>query len=218
MKKLFRAIKWLLVVLVASSVGIVLLYRWLPAPITPLMVMRYFSPADGAERFQMWEHQWVPLEQMSPWMPKAVVASEDQRFYQHHGFDVTEIQKAVKEAERGKRHRGASTITQQTAKNLFLWPCHSWLRKGLEAYFTVLIELLWPKERILEVYLNSIEMAPGIYGTQAMARHAFGVNAVSLTKSQCALIAAALPNPAQRNPAAPSSYLRRRAHQIMRYM
>ena len=144
----------------------------------------------------------------------AVIASEDNRFASHHGFDFVEIKKAVREAENGGRHRGASTISQQTAKNVFLWPSSSWVRKGFEAYFTVLIEFLWSKERIMEVYLNVAEMGKGIFGVEAAAEHHFGTSAAKLTRRQSCLIAACLPNPQKRNAGKPSSYISRRASDI----
>lgn len=218
MKTFAKTVLWMVVTLVALSVLTVLAYRWLPVPVTPLMVIRYVDPAEGMEAHQPWQHEWVPLDQMSEWMPKAVVASEDQRFYRHHGFDFEAIQRAIDEAEAGKRQRGGSTISQQTAKNVFLWPGRSWLRKGMEAYFTVLIEALWPKDRIMEVYLNSIEMGPGIYGLEAVAQEKFGKSAKRLTKAECALIAATLPNPIKRDASRPTRYLNKRKKQIMRYM
>ncbi len=148
----------------------------------------------------------------------AVIASEDNRFAEHNGFDFVEIKKAMKENETRKRQRGASTISQQTAKNVFLWPQSSWVRKGLEVYFTFLIETFWSKERIMEVYLNSIEMGKGIYGAQATAENKFGTTAAKLTKGQCALIAATLPNPIRFNSAKPSPYILKRQNQILRLM
>lgn len=153
-------------------------------------------------------------------MPIAVMASEDARFQQHWGFDFEAIQKA---AERNAKHPeknklGASTISQQTAKNVFLWPGRSWLRKGLEAYFTVLIEIFWSKERIMEVYLNSIEMGPGIYGVEAVANEHFGCSANDLTKNQCALIAATLPNPLRFSSKNPSPYMKKRQQWILANM
>lgn len=216
MKKVFRILLWVLLFFIGSSVLAVAIYRFVPVKVTPLMVIRAISPVGDAGHG--WSHTWVPLDEMSTWMPKAVVASEDNRFYTHHGFDTIEIKRAIEEHKRGKRQRGASTISQQTAKNVFLWPGHSWLRKGLEAYFTVLIELMWPKDRIMEVYLNSIEMGPGIYGAEAAARHYFDRPALDLSKRQCALIAVCLPNPIKRDPAHPTSYLRGRATKISRYM
>ena len=221
MKKLFKIVKWGLIIFFASTILAVFVYRFVPVKWTPLMTIRAMHPI-GTEKQQEAErhrqHEWVSYDDISPWMAKAVVASEDGNFYTHHGFDFKQIQNAVAESREGKRSRGASTITQQTAKNVFLWPAHSWVRKGLEAYFTVLIELMWPKERIMEVYLNSIEMGAGIYGVEAASRHYFGCSASQLTKSQAALIAISLPNPLKRNPASPSSYMRKRQRRIMRYM
>ena len=148
----------------------------------------------------------------------AVIASEDNRFATHNGFDFIEIQKAIKENETRKRKRGASTISQQTAKNVFLWPQSSWVRKGLEVYFTVLIEFFWSKERIMEVYLNSIEMGDGIYGVEAVAEQHFGINAYNLTRADCALIAATLPTPRRYSSKTPSPYMRKRQRQIMHQM
>ena len=163
-------------------------------------------------------HQWVPLESMAREMPQAVVASEDQNFMRHHGFDFGAIQEAVREKEEKGRVRGASTISQQTAKNVFLWPSSTWVRKGFEAYFTVLIELLWPKERIMEVYLNSIEMGPSIYGVEAVARAHFGCSAMQLRDKDCALIAATLPNPLKFSSQRPSRYMRKRTKDIQKQM
>ena len=163
-------------------------------------------------------HHWVPLSEMSKYMPVAVMASEDQRFMEHHGFDFDAIDKAIKEHQDGKRQRGGSTISQQTAKNVFLWPEASWVRKGLEAYFTVLIELCWSKQRIMEVYLNSIEMGDGIYGAEAVAQWHFATTAAGLTRQQCALIAATLPNPLRFSSKNPSKYMLRRQTWIMRQM
>jgi monofunctional biosynthetic peptidoglycan transglycosylase len=164
------------------------------------------------------KHHWVPLEEMSPYMPLAVISSEDAHFETHNGFDFDEIQKAIKEKEERGRVRGASTISQQTAKNVFLWPQASWVRKGLEAYFTVLIEFIWGKERIMEVYLNSIEMGDGIYGAEAVAQQHFNTKALNLSKQQCALIAATLPNPLKFSSKNPSKYMIKRQGQILREM
>ena len=177
-----------------STVLAVAVYRWLPVPITPLMVIRCVQNIHNGETAAI-HHKWVPLKQISPYLPVAVMASEDQNFMHHHGFDFNAIQDAAIERLEGKRSRGGSTISQQTAKNVFLWPQSSWLRKGFEVYFTVLIELMWPKERIMEVYLNSIEMGPNIYGAEAVAQRHFGCSARKLRRSDCALIAATLPNP-----------------------
>jgi len=166
------------------------------------------------------KHYWVPLERISKDMPLAVIASEDAQFMNHHGFDFNAI---VHAAERNRKHPekrklGASTISQQTAKNVFLWPGRSWVRKGFEAYFTVLIELFWSKERIMEVYLNSIEMGEGIYGAEAVALEHFHVTAKQLTRSQCALIAATLPNPRRFSSKSPSAYMLKRQQRILHEM
>lgn len=221
MKKVWKLLRVLLLLFFGSSIGAVILFRFVPVPVTPLMIIRAVNPQGTdtqKERERHWQHQWVSYDEISPWMPRAVVASEDGRFYEHHGFDFKEIQNAIDEGKAGKRQRGASTISQQTAKNVFLWPGHSWVRKGLEAYFTVLIELFWSKERIMEVYLNSIEMGAGIYGVEAASQHYFGCTAKELSKPRAALIALCLPSPLKRDPANPSSYMRRRQRTIMRYM
>ncbi len=221
MKKVWKLLRVLLLLFFGSSIGAVILFRFVPVPVTPLMIIRAVNPQGTdtqKERERHWQHQWVSYDEISSWMPRAVVASEDGRFYEHHGFDFKEIQNAIDEGKAGKRQRGASTISQQTAKNVFLWPGHSWVRKGLEAYFTVLIELFWSKERIMEVYLNSIEMGAGIYGVEAASQHYFGCTAKELSKPRAALIALCLPSPLKRDPAHPSSYMRRRQRTIMRYM
>ena len=197
----------------AISVLSVLVYRWVPVYVTPLMLIRCGeSIIDG--KTPAIHHRWVPLEEMSKYMPVAVIASEDANFLSHHGFDFDAIRSAAKDMKKGKRRRGASTISQQTAKNVFLTPSSTWLRKGLEAYFTVLIELLWSKERIMEVYLNSIEMGPQIYGVEAVAIRHFGCQASELTRANCALIAATLPNPLKFSSLKPSRYMRKRQKQI----
>ena len=165
---------------VLLSVVSVAIYRWVPVRYTPLMAIRSVEQMLDGRKVRC-EHKWVPLDEMSRHMPMAVIASEDNRFASHHGFDFVEIKKAVREAENGGRHRGASTISQQTAKNVFLWPSSSWVRKGFEAYFTVLIEALWSKERIMEVYLNSIETGDGLYGVEAVAEQNFNTTADQLT-------------------------------------
>ena len=157
------------------------------------------------------EKKWKPIEEISPYMYRAAIASEDNYFLGHNGFDVIAIDQAVKERKSGVRKRGASTISQQTAKNVFLWPKSSWLRKGFEVYYTFLIETFWGKERIMEVYLNVIEMGPGIYGAEAAAQHYFHCSAKQLSARQAALITACYPAPLHRNPARPSGYLNRQA-------
>lgn len=163
-------------------------------------------------------HKWVSLDEMSRYMPVAVMASEDQQFLHHHGFDFGAIQDAAVDRLKGRARRGGSTISQQTVKNVFLWPSRSWIRKGFEAYFTVLIELLWSKERIMEVYLNSIEMGTDIYGVEAVAKQNFGCSALELRRGDCALIAATLPNPHRFSSYKPSSYVRKRQREIEHQM
>ena len=160
MKKLKRWCMRLVLLFFVSSIGAVILYRFIPVYVTPLMVTRCIRHLFDGESPRLY-HRWVPLEDISRHLPMAVIASEDNRFAEHHGFDFDAIQQAIDERREGKRRRGASTISQQTAKNVFLWERSSWVRKGFEAYFTVLIELFWSKERIMEVYLNSIEMGDG---------------------------------------------------------
>lgn len=216
MTRILKIVKRILIWFFILSAGSVILLRFVPVYFTPLMGIRCVQQAFSGEKLKL-KHKWIPLEEMSPKMPMAVIASEDNRFPDHHGFDLIEINKAIKERERG-RHRGASTISQQTAKNVFLWPSSSWIRKGFEAYFTVLIELFWSKERIMEVYLNTIEMGDGIYGVEAVAHEHFGKKASELTAGECALIAATLPNPLKYNSAHPSRYMLKRKSQILRLM
>jgi monofunctional biosynthetic peptidoglycan transglycosylase len=174
----------------------------------------------GAGQPMTLHHHWVPLEDISSSLPTAVMASEDAHFLEHNGFDYKAIEHAAMRNMKHpkKRKLGASTISQQTAKNVFLWPGRSWVRKGFEVYFTVLIELVWSKERIMEVYLNSIEMGDGIYGADAVAEWHFGTTADKLTKAQCALIAATLPNPRRFNSARPSAYMLKRQNHILHEM
>ena len=216
-RRIQKWLQWLVIIVFSSSILTVVAYRWLPVYITPLMVIRCVQQVRHGEHLRL-RHHWVPLDSMSLYMPIAVMASEDQRFLEHHGFDFNAIQQAIKENKRRKRQRGGSTISQQTAKNVFLWPASSWLRKGLEVYFTALIELVWGKERIIEVYLNSIEMGDGIYGAEAVAQLHFGRSASELTRANCALIAATLPSPLRFNSKKPSAYMLKRQTWIMRQM
>lgn len=215
--KLLRSLRNLILFFFISTLTAVVVYRFVPVYATPLMVIRSVQQLFKGET-PVWHHSWVSFDQISPHLPMAMIASEDNRFATHNGFDFVEIKKAMKENEKRKRKRGASTISQQTAKNVFLWPQSSWVRKGFEVYFTFLIEQLWPKERIMEVYLNSIEMGKGIYGAQAAAQKKFNTTARKLTAGQCALIAATLPNPIRFNSAKPSPYIWRRQKQILRLM
>ncbi|HEX7761858.1 MAG TPA: monofunctional biosynthetic peptidoglycan transglycosylase [Caulobacteraceae bacterium] len=203
-----RLVVGLLMALIAGPPVMVAVYRFVPPPLTILMIERL---AQG----QGLDHRWVPISRISPAMTRAVVASEDARFCQHHGFDFHAIQKAVahNEARPGKI-RGGSTVSQQTAKNVFLWPDRSWVRKGLEAYFTVLIELVWGKQRIMEVYLNTVEMGPGVYGVEAASQHYFHHGAQSLSPAEASRLAAILPNPLKWNAGDPGPYVRRRTGRI----
>ena len=215
--RLFRIILRLVLALLLLSVGSVAIYRFVPVPVTPLMVRNAVGAALKGEP-TTFHHDWVPMDEISVHLANAVVASEDQRFYQHKGFDWKEINNAIEERKAGKRKRGGSTISQQTAKNVFTFCTSTWARKAIEAYYTVLIEWMWPKERILEVYLNSIEMGPSIYGAEAVANHHFGKSAEELTRSECALIAATLPNPKRYSSKNPSQYMRRRQNDILGQM
>lgn len=213
-----KLIKWIVVAFFASTILAVVALKVIPVWITPLMIIRATESISKGEMPTL-HHKWVSLKDMTPNMPKAVMASEDQRFLMHHGFDFDAIQKAVeRNVKAGKKKYGASTISQQTAKNVFLWPGRSWLRKGLEMYFTTLIEFVWGKERIMEVYLNSIEMGNGIYGVDAVAEYHFGKTPDTLTKQDCALIAATLPNPRKFSSKEPSAYMLKRQKQIIKEM
>ena len=217
MRKLQLFLRWIVLLFFGSTILAVLIYKWCPVYVTPLMIIRCAQQVSHGEKLRL-KHHWVPLDSMSIYMPVAVMASEDQRFLTHNGFDFIEINKTIEERRSGKRFRGGSTISQQTAKNVFLWPKASWVRKGLEAYFTVLIEFIWGKERIMEVYLNSIEMGDGIYGAEAVAQQHFGRRAITLTRPNCALIAATLPNPLKFSSKEPSSYILKRQTAIMTQM
>ena len=215
--RLGRLVRNLVILFFAISIGWVVLARFVPVYVTPLMFIRTVEAIAAGEAPRNTK-DWVSIDKISHNMVQAVVASEDNLFMQHHGFSVTDIEKAIKHNKKGKRIRGGSTISQQTAKNVFLWPKRSYLRKGLEAYFTVLIELFWSKERIMEVYLNVIEMGDGVYGVQAAAQTYFNKDALQLTKSQSALIAACLPNPRKYSASNPSSYIQRRKSKIVSLM
>ena len=203
----------------ASTILSVVALRFLPVVVTPLMLIRCYEQVKAGEELKL-SHDWEPLSNISKDLPIAVMASEDAKFLDHHGFDYQAIEHAAKRNREHpeKRKLGASTISQQTAKNVFLWPGRSWVRKGFEVYFTALIELMWPKERIMEVYLNSIEMGNGIYGAQAVAEEHFNTDAKDLTKAQCALIAATLPNPRKFSSKNPSAYMLKRQKRILREM
>ena len=218
-KLIKKTLKWIVVAFFASTILSVVMFRFLPVWVTPLMVIRCYQQVSEGRELKL-SHDWEPLENISPSLPVAVMASEDARFLEHHGFDYKAIEHAAKRNREHpeKRKLGASTISQQTAKNVFLWPGRSWVRKGFEAYFTVLIEMLWSKQRIMEVYLNSIEMGEGIYGAQAVAEEHFNKDAKDLSRSECALIAVTLPNPRKFSSKNPSAYMQKRQARILREM
>ena len=199
------------------SVLAVIIFKWVPVPFTPLMITRIIEfKIDGD--VAIYSHHWVPLEEISPNLQKAVIASEDGNFLKHSGFDFIAIQKAFKNNNKGRTIKGGSTISQQTAKNVFLWQGRSYVRKGLEVYFTVLIEFIWGKKRIMEVYLNSIEMGNGVYGAQEAARHWYTKKAIDLNIKEAAGIAAILPNPRKFKASNSSTYINNRKNEIMRAM
>ena len=217
MKKITHWIRNILIFFFTSTILAVVILKYIPVYITPLMLIRCVEAVIDGETPAI-NHHWVPLERINHNLPQAVMASEDNLFLKHSGFDLEQIQKAQLEAQEGKRQRGASTISQQTARNVFLWQQRSWLRKGLEAYFTFLIEKIWGKERIMEVYLNSIEMGRGIYGADAVARINFNTTPDRLTRDQCAYIAVSLPNPLERDSAHPTAKMRRMHKTILKRM
>lgn len=199
------------------SIGSTIVFRWVPVPVTPLMLIRCVEQKANGEKMTL-KHDWVSLDQISPKLQLAVVCSEDQNYLKHFGFDWGAIQKAMKANESGKKLRGASTISQQTAKNVFLWPGRSYVRKGFEFYFTLLIEMCWSKERIMEVYLNSIEMGKGVYGAEAAAHHWFKKKASELNKDESAAIAAILPLPLKYVANPPGTYVSNRKSWIKQQM
>ena len=211
-----RILGWCVLGWFVVTTAVVLALRWLDPPTSSFMLRDQAAfRADARYRLR---HEWVDWPQISAHMKVAVIASEDQTFPAHHGFDLKSINDALEDRERGRRVRGASTISQQVAKNLFLWPGQSWLRKGLEAYFTVLIETLWPKRRILEVYLNIAEFGSGVFGVGAASEVYFKKRAARLSAPDAALLAAVLPNPKRLRVAAPSRYVRSRQDWILSQM
>lgn len=217
LRKIFRFIVKVFLWFIVVSILLVVLFRFVPVPFTPLMISRALEQRDSGEAMYA-NHDWVPIAEISPELQKAVIASEDGKFFTHYGFDFEAIEKAYENNKKGKRIKGGSTISQQTAKNVFLWQGRSYLRKGLEAYFTVLIELIWSKERIMEVYLNSIEMGDGIYGAQAAAKYWYKKDAKNLTRYEAAAIAAILPSPLKYKATNSSSYINSRKGHIVRQM
>lgn len=200
------------------TIGLTLLYAILPIPVTPLMIKRCWEQAWDDQRDVRLRHDWVSFGEISPHLQLAVVCAEDQYFLEHQGFDFEAIEKAMEYNKNHKDKRGASTISQQTAKNVFLWPSRSWLRKGFEVYFTFLIETVWSKERIMTAYLNSIEFGDGIYGAEAAAQHFFGKKAQSLNRQESALLASVLPNPLIFKVENPAASVRQRQQRVLRQM
>jgi len=215
-----RIVRWVATAILAAAVGSIVavaLFRWLPVPVTAFMIEERFATQVGEPVLRQ-RHGWIPWSRISRQVAIAVIAAEDQKFLAHDGFDFKQIEIALNDAQRGRRMRGASTITQQVAKNLFLWSGQNWIRKGLEAWFTVWIEWLWPKQRILEVYLNSAQFGRGIWGVQAASRHYFSKDASLLTSGEAALLAAVLPSPTRFSVSNPSTYVRERQAWILRQM
>ncbi len=217
MRTVLRWVRRLVVAFLVASLTAVVAYRFIDPPVTPLMLIRS-AERLGAGEPTAFRAYWVDLDSISPALLRAVIAAEDARFFTHHGIDVEAVEEArsYNTSHRGKRRRGASTITMQCARNVFLWQGRTYMRKALEVYFAVLMEALWGKRRILEVYLNVVEWGPGVYGAEAAARHYFHVPASELDVHRAALLTAALPNPRRWNPAAPTVYLAERAATIAR--
>lgn len=213
-----RALLYALLTWLVVTVGAVLLLRWLPPPTTSFILQNRVEAWRAGYGFYPYPYRWVDYERIAPVMALAVVAAEDQRFREHHGLDLTGIRQAIRDNQYRNRPRGASTITQQTAKNLFLWRTQSWLRKGIELYFTGLLELLWPKQRILEVYLNVAQFGGSVFGVEAAAQTYFKRPASQLTREQAALLAAVLPSPSLLHVDAPSDYLRQRQRWVLNQM
>lgn len=213
--------RWLWILLltpIVLSLLLVLLFRFVAPPLSGVMAQRILQARSAGDRDFKLDYQWCPLESYGPYLPVAVLASEDQRFLDHHGFDTIEIKKALDAADEGERMRGASTISQQVAKNLFLWSGRSWVRKGLEVYFTGLLELVWPKRRLLETYLNIAETGDGLFGFCVACQRRFGRPCNSLAPYQLALMVATLPDPRHRRADQPTPYLHQRASWIVRQM
>ncbi|GAP42576.1 monofunctional biosynthetic peptidoglycan transglycosylase [Lentimicrobium saccharophilum] len=216
-RKLFRLIRFAVFFFFFSTVLVTIIYRFVRPPVTPLQLIRVAEQIAEGEKVKM-NRDWVKLRDISPHMVQAVVAAEDNNFMKHHGFDLEAIKKARELNKKRKNKLGASTISQQTAKNVFLWPDRTWLRKGLEVYFTGLIEIFWGKRRIMEVYLNVIEMGDGIYGVEKAAGKYYRKPASDLNRAEAAMIAAVLPNPRRWSPASPTAYIQRKQQRIMRVM
>lgn len=212
MKRFLKRVLQFIGILLVSPLILMILYRWIPPTTTAFMIRH------AVVHQEFYRYDWESSENMSKWVGKAMVASEDQKFYDHFGFDIEAVQKALKDRERGRRVRGASTISQQVVKNLFLWPGQSWIRKGLEASYTLWLELVLPKERILEIYVNIAEFGYGVYGAEAAAQRYFDKPASKLTRSESALMAVVLPNPKKMKLERPGPYMRGRQAWVLRQM
>lgn len=217
-RRWLRRLVLLCLLLMLASVVQVLALRFIDPPFSTFMLARQLEAASAGQWGGAVDYQWRDARQISPYLLVAVIASEDQRFAEHRGFDLDAIRKAAERNASGGKLRGASTISQQTAKNLFLWSGRSWVRKGLEAWYTLLVEMLWPKQRILEVYVNIAEFGDGVYGAQAAAHRYFGEDAANLTPAEAARLAAVLPSPRRYSVADPGPYVQRRTGQIQRQM
>jgi monofunctional biosynthetic peptidoglycan transglycosylase len=213
-----NAALYLLLTFLVTSIAFCALLRWCPAPTSAFMLYRHFEDLVDDQTFKSIDYTWVSSEKISSNASAAVIASEDQRFFQHSGFDLDSIQSSIDVYMDGGKLRGASTISQQVAKNLFLTPSKSFLRKGLEVWFTILIEIMWTKERILVMYLNIAEFGDHLFGIEAASRHYFGIPAKQLSRAQAALLAATLPNPIVLHANRPSNYVLKRQHWILRQM
>lgn len=218
LKKLWRIFLKICLWFFILSIASVILFRWIPIPVTPLMLIRCGEQMFDDKREVKLNKDWISLDKISPDLQLAVVCSEDQNFLNHRGFDFGAIEKAVEHNQHHKRKRGASTISQQTAKNVFLTSGRNWLRKGFEIYFTFLIETIWSKERIMQVYLNVAEFGDGIYGAEAASQQFFHTSAKKLSHEQAALLAAVLPNPRKFSAKNPSPYVHRRQSWILGQM
>jgi monofunctional biosynthetic peptidoglycan transglycosylase len=216
-KLIWRFVKLFVLFFVGITVFWVILYRFINPPVTWLMITRGFERKAAGKEWKI-DKEWRDLDDIADPMKRAAVAAEDQTFMENHGFDFNAIERAIQKNSRSNKLIGGSTISQQTAKNVFLWPGRSWVRKGFEAYFTMLIEVFWSKKRIMEVYLNVIEMGDGIYGVQAAAHTYFNKEAIELTRRQCAAIAAIFPSPLRWSATNPSDYVRHRQYLIMKNM
>jgi monofunctional glycosyltransferase len=214
-RRITRFFLWIAILWFGATLLTVLALRWLDPPTSAFMISARVDALTSGDRKYRTRYEWVDYSRISPNAAIAVIAAEDQRFAEHVGFDLKSIDESIRQHQRGKRLRGASTISQQVAKNLFLWKTPSFVRKGFEAYFTILIETLWPKQRILEMYLNIAEFGRGTYGVGVASRYFFGKSAAHLTPPEGALLAAVLPNPRRLSVHSPSTYVRQRQNWIL---